>query len=464
MLTRMQMTPTTLAFLTFTVVVAFAVPAVAQQNETDLPVRVPDVSDPMLAPPGAPYQAEPVVIASWNEALARVRTRSPEYVSTIKNIDRAEAQARIALAPLLPILTGQAAYTHSFKQLQIPLGSTVLSLPPENVGTLGVSATWTPIDARAYYDWETAKRAVDVTAFDTEDRRRQIAIDVVSSMLATLSTARVADLNRVGLRAALERQGLTETRFTYGQGSSLDIDRAKKDVADARRLVVAGDESLRIARERLAITLGSPAPMTVATNLDLDGFERAVSATCRLNDALESRPDVVAARSRVDLAKRAVTSAKLALVPTAGVQAQAEHSTNPTLGPDNTYSFTAVVTVPFYDGGLRYGQLRDARAAEEQARAALDETRLNAIMGAARAKRAVDVARTERDVSKTERDLAAQIDTVTRDAYARGHGTSLDLVTSAEQLRSAEINLVLLDFQYAEARASAVLENAQCTF
>ena len=74
------------------------------------------------------------------------------------------------------------------------------------------------------------------------------------------------------------------------------------------------------------------------------------------------------------------------------------------------------------------------------------------------------MARIDRDVSKTERDLAVQIDTRTRDAYARGHGTSLDLVTSAEQLRDAEINFALLDFRYAEARAFAVLENAQCTF
>ena len=464
MLTRMQTIPTTLAALTLAVVAAFARPADAQQIEADPPARVPEVSDPMLAPPGAAYQAEPVVIASWNEALARVRARSPEYVSAIKNIDRAEAQARIALAPLLPTLTGQAAYTHSFKQLQIPLGSTTLSLPPANVGTLEVSATWTPINARAYYDWETAKHLVDITAIDTEDRRRRIATEVVSSMLATLSTARVADLNRVGLRAALERQGLTEARLAYGQGTLLDVDRAKKDVADARRLVVSGDESLRIARERLALALGSSVPMTVATNLDLEGFEHAVAATCTLNDALESRPDVAAARSRLDLSKRAVTSAKLALLPTLGVQGQAEHSTNPTLGPDDTYSFAAVVTVAFYDGGMRYGQLRDARAAEDQARASLDATRLNAIMNATRAKRAVGLARTERDVSKTERDLAAQIDTRTRDAYAQGHGTSLDLVTSAEQLRSAEINLVLLDFQYAEARAAAVLENARCTF
>ena len=50
------------------------------------------------------------------------------------------------------------------------------------------------------------------------------------------------------------------------------------------------------------------------------------------------------------------------------------------------------------------------------------------------------------------------------EGYAQGLGTSLDLVTSAEALRQAEINLALLDFQVAQARANAVLTNAECVY
>jgi outer membrane protein TolC len=52
----------------------------------------------------------------------------------------------------------------------------------------------------------------------------------------------------------------------------------------------------------------------------------------------------------------------------------------------------------------------------------------------------------------------------TREGYASGLGTSLDLVTSAQALRQAEINLVLLDFELAQARAGAVLVNAECVY
>ena len=67
-------------------------------------------------------------------------------------------------------------------------------------------------------------------------------------------------------------------------------------------------------------------------------------------------------------------------------------------------------------------------------------------------------------MAQEQRYLAARVDARTRDGYARGLGTSLDLVTSAQALRLADINLAVLDFQVAEAHANAVLANAECVY
>lgn len=425
------------------------------------PVPVPQVSDPMLTPPGDAAKK----IQSWNDALSLVRSRSPDYLSNFESIKRAEAQTRIALASLLPIVNGQGTYQHNFSQISVPLNAEVtIVTPPSDVLGVAATGTWTPLNARAYYDYETAKKAVNATSLSFEDKRRQIAASVVTAILATLSSARVADLNRVGLRSSLERLHLTEARLQFGQGTPLDVDRANADVAASRRSVIDGDESVRRAHEALGIALGSRDPMSVSSDLDLEAFEKSVASTCHLNDHIENRPDVQAAREKVLLAKRAVTSAELAPLPTIGVGSAAAYSNNPVLAPNGTFSVQAFINVPFYDGGVRYGQLRDARAAEEQANAALEATRLNAVVSAAQKRRGVDVARADRDVAKAQRDLEEKIDLRTRDAYARGRGTSLDLVTSAQNLRQAEITLAILDFQLAEARADAVLENAECAF
>ncbi|HEY2512204.1 MAG TPA: TolC family protein [Polyangiaceae bacterium] len=440
----------------------------ASSSELDLnntpapPVKpVPDVDDPMLAgPPDAAKRIE-----SWSDALSMVRARSPDYLGNLETIHRAEAQSRMALAALLPVVNGVGTYQHNFNQVTIPISNAItIVAPPSNVWSATASASWTPLNARALFDRETAQKAVDVAKLSFQDRRRQIASGMVGAMLAVLSSSRVADLNRVGLRAALERLHLTQARLQYGQGTPLDVDRANEDVAASRRLIVDGDESLRRAREALGVALGAKEPVAVATNLDLEGFEHAVATTCHLNDAIERRPDVVAARAKVELAKRAATSAELAPLPTLGVASAVGYTDSPLLAPNTTFMVEGVLTIPFYDGGYRYGQLRDARAVEAQATQSLEATRISAIMTSARTTRGVEVSRADRDVSKTERDLAARIDMRTREAYSRGRGTSLDLVISAQALRQAEINLAILEFQLAEARADAVLENAECAF
>ena len=238
-------------------------------NTPTLPSKpVPDVEDPMLSAP--PDVAER--INSWGDALTLVRSQSPDYLGNLETIRRAEAQARMALAALLPVVNGVGVYQHNFTHVSIPFDGAVLVSPAPNVWSASAMASWTPVNARALFDHETSERAVDVAKLSFADRRRLIAFGVVGAMLATLSAARVAELNRVGLRAALERLHLTQARLQFGQGTPLDVDRANEDVAAARRLLVDGDESLRRARESLGAALGSKEPIAVAVDLDLEGL------------------------------------------------------------------------------------------------------------------------------------------------------------------------------------------------
>jgi outer membrane protein TolC len=435
-------------------------------------IAPPPVDDPMLAPP----PRAPRAIASWDDALALIRAQSPDYLGSAQAVARAEAQREVALSTVLPSLGAQGTYTHEFLS---PLSVTLEGPDPRNKGmlipvpivsppadafTASATASWAIINPRGINGIGIADKNIDVAKLSFEDRRRQIATAVVDAMLSTLAAARVADLNRVGLRTALERLVLTQTRLQYGQGTELDVDRALQDVASARATLISGDESLRRSREALGASLGSPVPMAPEPTVDLAAFEAAVARTCHLNEDMERRPDVTAARRRVEAAERTVRDAELLFVPSAGVSSTLSYGNQPVLAPNTTWSLAAVVNVPIYDGGARYGALRDSRAALEQARQTLVTTRLDAVVASAQAQRAVSVLTQSRDVAQQQRDLAARIDQRTRDGYARGLGTSLDLVISAQALRQADIDLAILDFQVDDARANAVLVNAECVY
>jgi outer membrane protein TolC len=438
-------------------------------------VSPPIVDDPMLAPPPPAARS----IASWDDALSLLRAQSPEYRTAAEAVRRATAQREIALAAVLPAVGAQAAYNHEFlsplratlaglagpaNAMPTPIVPFPVTTPPADVITLGAAVSWTAINPRGIYGVGTADRAIEASQLTFEDQRRQVASATVDAMLATLAAARVAELNRVGLRASLERLALTRARLQYGQGTELDVDRALQDVATSRLAIVSGDESLLRAREALGRALGSREALSPPEGADMSSFEAAVARTCRLNEDVERRPDVAAARMRVEIAERAVTDADLMFAPSVVLSTSLQYSNEPVLAPNTIWSAGALLNVPLYDGGVRYGTRKDARAALEQAREALVSTRLDALVASVRARRAVGVLERSRDVAREQRDVAARIDGRTRDGYSKGLGTSLDLVISAQALRQAEIDLAILEFQVEDARANAMLIDAECVY
>ncbi len=420
----------------------------------------PKVDDPLLAPPPEATHA----LRSWDEALALVHKQSPEYLANFENIVRAEAQSRIALASALPNLNAQASFTHQLITQTLTLGAEPAPYPPQDVFGLGATFSWQILNPRALYELGSASRFVDASKLAFADRRRQIAVRLVHAMLATLATARVAELDRVGLRSALERQSLAQTKLQFGEGTELDVERTRQDADSARSLIINGDESLVQSREALGLALGAREPVAAPGDLNLADFEASVLRTCQLSDDVEKRPDVAAARTRVELAERQINSTWLQLAPSLGLQSGLLYESKVVFGPHTTWAIAGVLTIPLYDGGMRYGQVREARALAEQARQELQATRLSALVNVAQAQRSVAVLKASREIAQEQRDLAQRIDQRTREGYAQGRGTSLDLVTSAQALRQAEINLAILAFQSAEARANAVLSNAECVY
>jgi len=420
----------------------------------------PEVSDPMLAPP--PPAAKQ--IRSWDQGLQLVRAHAPRYLAGVQRVRQAQARARIALSGVLPVLSGEGTYRHEFLTENANMGGVVREAPLNDV--FGASATLRVpvVDVRALRGVGTGELGERAAQLGLADERGQIAVAVVDAMLSTVAAARVAELNRTGLRSALERLQLASARQQFGRGTLLDVDRAQQDVAAARAELIAGDEALQQSYETLGLLLGSQTSVAVDRALDLAAFDRAVAHSCKLARDVEERPDVAAARARLQVAERLVDDAELLYLPTLDLVSQLKHETKVNLGPETTWNLQGVLTVPLYDGGARYGAASEQRALTEQARQQLIETRLDALVAITRATRAVAVTESARAVARQQRDLARSIDARIRSGYAGGLGTSLDLVTSAQSLRQAENRLAQLELDVAKARAGAVLARAECMY
>ncbi|MBL8611319.1 MAG: TolC family protein [Myxococcales bacterium] len=457
-----------LGFVTATLTcgVASAQPAPASPD-TPLPPRV---TDPMLAPV-SPARRE---IATWEEALAHVRARSVELRVALEEVTRAEAQWRQALATALPTLNATGTFTNQFitnetKQVAgigaggVPVFSTVRTPFPTFVN--GSITLAQPLFApRAWWAIGTANENRAIASLGVEDQKRQIALSVAQAIIGVFTAERIAELNRSGLRNSLERLDLTQRKLDLGAATGLDVVRARQDVEAARATLVTGDESLRRAREALGLAIGIPEQVGVSSRVRLDGLEQEAVQKCR-PEALEERADVVAAHRRVDVAKRAAYDAKLQFLPTLSAQSSVSSTTIDTgASPTTTWNIQGLLSIPIWDGGARYGTMRDTNAQIRQAELRYESIVRTATIQMEQTKRGVEVAEERKKVATEGRRLAQQTDDLVRRAFQEGKGTSLELVAAASALRDAEITLALREFDVVQARVLAVLTFATCPY
>lgn len=427
----------------------------------------PDVNDPMLDPVARPK----VEISTWEEALKHLRARSTDLRIAAQEVVRAEGQSRVALAGALTSINGTGSYTHNMITNTIPVavsGSngtrfTFIDTPFPDFINGGLSLSQPVFAPRAWYAIGTAGRNEDIAHLTLEDTKRLIALAAANAIVDVFTAERVAELNRVGLRNALTRLELATRRTALGSGTGLDVIRGRQDVETARATLVEGDESLRRAREALGIALGLPEQVGVPANVDLNGLEASARKTCKALGVIDERADIAALHGRVEVAHRLVNDVKYQFSPLVDLRSNVNTTTQNTgAQPNTTWNIQAVLTVPIWDGGIKYGNLRDTHAQEAIAGEKLEAARRKAAVEVAQARRGVKVAEDRRTVAQATRDLAAENDRLTRTAYLEGRGTSLELVTTAQALREAEIQLAVRDFELVRARVLAVLTLATC--
>jgi outer membrane protein TolC len=436
----------------------------------------PTVSDPMLGPVPPPKR----VLASWEEAVGYLRGRSTNLKIAVDQVLQAEAQTTLALAQYLPSFGGcsgsagliygcsNPSFTHQVitNAVQPTPGQQLVNtsrLPVPNVLSGSVTLSQDIINVTEWDQIWINKLAERATHQTVEDTKRTLELALATQVVAVVTAERSAELNRGGLRVALEQLELTRRKAADGAATGLDVVRAQQNAANARAALVAGDEVLRQAREALGLALGIPEETGVVPGLRLDGFASDALNACHAVAYVDERPDIAAARTNLEVAKRNLRNVWYTYLPTLNGQASMSATTAAPSGyPNPTFSISAVLTVPIWDGGTRIGSMKNARAAEDIALQTLDGLKRAAIIQIEQAQRGIEVAEVSARVAREQRDLAADNDRMTQLAWSHGQGTSVDLVTASEAHRQAELALAVADFNVVKARLAATLALATC--
>lgn len=296
--------------------------------------------------------------------------QDPQLDALVAETLRGNFQLRAAWARVEQAWTLVAqANSGKYPQLQLQAGA-AHEKTRFSSGAFSVFNERSPFTLAAGYEVDLWRRIADTADAGTLDALAMR--DDVEAIAITL-VAEVAeawfDLIAVSAQVKLLREQLEtnqvyleliELRFQKGLASSLDIYQQRQQLVTTQSQVTVLEGTVALLEGRLAILIGKPVTAISVTPSDaLPGLPGPVPGAGIPADLLERRPDVRAARRRVEAADYRVAAAVADRLPNLKLQASASprSSAIADLFSSPLWSVIAAVTAPILDGGRRKAEV-----------------------------------------------------------------------------------------------------------
>lgn len=318
---------------------------------------------------------DPQLDALIEEGLAS----SPDVAVAAARVHATEALARQANSALLPRVgaEGSAGVVQQSKNLSIPP-----QFVPNGIQDTGHVAATLGFDLDL---WGKNRAALAAATSDAEAAKvdqaqaRLVLTTAIAAAYADLTgyfSARDAALRTSELRA--ESAGLTAKRVRAGLDNQGSARAAESRVHASEAEVTALDQAIALTRNRIAALIGSGPDRGLAiARPHLRLAEYVLPAQAGI-DLVGRRPDIVAARLRVEAAAQRIKVAHADFYPNINLSALVGLQSlglGKLISAGSEYgNASAAISLPIFDGGRIAGRYRGARAAYDEAVARYDQT------------------------------------------------------------------------------------------
>jgi outer membrane protein TolC len=408
--------------------------AAASAQELDPDLTVPPV-------PPAPGRA-----LTLQQALAIADADAPDLEILRLQIERSEAAERVAWAGVLPVISGSLTYQR-FDEEIVRAGVGTVRNADQFTGQIGVVET---LSLRTLSAVRMAEAVSDMSRLSLEDARRMAHGSIANVYFAVLAARHAAELTRTQLADAVRQYDAIRTRHELGAAIGLDVSRAEVAALDSVRRSADADAALERARDQLGAALGLDEPIDAA-EVDLAQTPSEADAISR---AASLRTDVRAAQANRELAGRALDDAWFRFAPSLSLS-WVGTMTFPTtfLNPDPfQWIATISLNVPFYDGGVRYGALRDAEAALAQADERVEAVERQVRIEVRDALRSVATAERNLRIAARQAEVARRAAQAAEASYAEGRASGIELDLARRDAERAELSRILAELELSRAR------------
>lgn len=428
--------------------------------------------------PAVAFAQTPVL--TLEEALRQAAEENPSLVAARARLEQADAQIRKAWAGYLPHLSVGGSYTRNQVEAAITLPTSyyirdvgqpqgppfdptrepgVDNPPGAPTSLIQVPAEFADVTIQKqnqfaaqaelrqaifaptlYATIQTTRTAAEIAQLQYTHARRELLFAVAQTYLGAAGLKETSAVQQRLLERVRKQESVARVRVQAGAAPKLDLLRAELDVAEAEQDLVRTRNSLQAAKSGLATLLGR-------SNIDFDlpspdqlPPPQQLPAADALFERSQERPDLLAARTSVELAESARRAAIFAYLPQLNLLGRYQiANVEGFTGQPDSYAITLALSWTLWDGGLREAQLREVGAAIAEAKAQLAGAELRAQDDVRRALLEVESARANREKSERRLALAKETLQLVQTSYEAGAATSLDVTNATATLLGAEL-------------------------
>ncbi|MCM2360213.1 efflux transporter outer membrane subunit [Pseudomonas sp. SR18] len=374
---------------------------------------------------------------------------SPDMQVASARAHQAEAAAYAANAARMPTLDASAGVTRSrLARDQDPLGQ---GDAYSTVRNIGASFNYTfDLWGGQRAAWEAALGQARAAQVDQQAARLTLAADVAKAYSDLGQAHIVRDLATDDLKRTQQMLDLSKRRLDSGIDSHYQYQQTESLEASAQSQLIDAEKQLQSAKIALAVLLGKGPDRgnELARPTVLKPAAVAVPSVLPA-ELLGRRPDLIAARWRVEAASKDIAASKTRFYPNLNLSASA--GAESLLGdamfgsPSRFFNIAPTISLPIFDGGRLRADL-DARDADYDLAVAQYNKTLVQALG--------DIGNTLSQLRETSRQIQAQqhatdiaqqsYDTVVQ-RYGSGIGNYLDVLSIEQQLLQAQRQLATLN-------------------
>lgn len=376
---------------------------------------------------------------SLEDALIKAYQSNPTLEAGRASLRSTDEEISSALSNWRPSVSLSGSAGVRDNETKVNGSTTDNSLTPYTVGLDVTQPLYR--GGRTTAETERAEARIKAARASLRSTEQDVMLQVATAYFNVLRDTAVVELNQNNVRV-LERQlEATRDRFEVGEVTRTDVSQAEARLAGAKANLISAQGALANTGAQYERLVGNP-PRNLEIPNPLAGLPTSISDV--LSIAQGQHPEVLQAVYTEEAAQSDIRLREGSLYPevnlSAGVErtheAQTEDSTS------DTADIVASVSIPLYQRGAVFSNVRSAKQTAGQARIQIDEARRAVIENATSAWETLVTARASIESQQAQVSSAeVALDGVQREASV-GSRTVLDVLDQEQELLQARVDLV----------------------